>query len=99
MSHKSKFWYQTWGLQDWKLDMQAWGTRDFQGEVTQGMGQYRACGENKEIRSGWGIGSCTFVIYPMEIKSLTTRIETQEILLVKKKNPDNNLHDHQQGNG
>ena len=53
LSHKSKFWDQTWALQGWKLDTQAWGTRDFQGEMTQGMGQHRASGENKEIRLGW----------------------------------------------
>ena len=45
------------------------GDKGFQGEVTHGMGQHKACGKNKEIRFGW-----TFVIYPMGTKSLATEI-------------------------
>ena len=35
MDNLSKFWYQVWTLQDWKLGTQAWGTRALQGDVTE----------------------------------------------------------------
>lgn len=35
LDNLSKFWYQVWTLQDWKLGTQAWGTRAFQGDVTE----------------------------------------------------------------